>query len=1114
MMQRSTDRRPKSAGRADKRPSYAELQARVEQQAWDLAEAQAREQATAEVLAAISRSPTGLQRVLDTVVERALRLCAADGATVLRPHGDVLLAVAASGEPATLGLELPLGRGTVSGRAFLERRTIHVPDLATQVDTEYPEIKAVQQRFGYHSALAIPLLRRDGSAIGTLSISRVAAHAFTEAQIALVQTFADQAVIAIENAGLIEELQQRNREQTEALEREQATADVLRIISRAPTERQRVLDALVERAVLLTNAADANFGLLVDGLVRNSALYDPLGSYDDRVGRTRPITGGRVADQALLQRRMVHVFGSAAEIAVEYPNGAAVIRRLGHEQATILCVPLLRDGEPLGLLQVRRWDGEPFTEAQVTLLETFADQAVIAIENARLFEEVQERNREQAAALEREQATSNLLRVISQSPGTLQPVFDAIAEATGRLCAADDAGIATFDGQRQRPRSTYVIHEGITPSPYRPPGSALPPSDRGSVLGRAVLDGRTVHVWGEPEEIEAEYPLTARIMRERGLRAAVAVPLLKGGDAVGTIYARRIQSRPFTEQQIVMLQTFADQAVIAIENARLFDELQARIREQAEALEREQAMAEVLGIISRSPTDLPPVLEAAVAQAARLCAAEVAAIHRVEGGVGHTVAAFVAPGVQQPVRGFAAAAVSRDRFWGRAALDRRTVHVYGGEAVLAREFPESVAYLRTQGTPLPWAVLAVPLLRADAVIGVLALHRVTAQPFSDPQIALVETFADQAVIAIENARLFEELQASNATLREALEQQMATAGVLQAISRSVFDLQMVLDTLAEHAARLCDADRCSIWHRRGDGYRQGAAYGTGVTEEFQAVFTNAILQAGYHTLVGRTALLGRIVHIPDSLADEHMRQRESVRLFGVRCQLGVPMLREGEAIGVFALTRLRPQAFTERQIALVTTFADQAVIAIENARLFEEIQAKSRELEELNQQLEDANRHKSAFVANMSHELRTPLNAIIGYSEMLQEEAEELGQEGMTADLGKVNAAGKHLLGLINNILDLSKIEAGRMDLYLEDFAVADLIGDVTAVVQPLVEQHGNTLVVETDGDLGMMHADLTKVRQTLFNLLSNAAKFTEHGTIMLTVTGPHPPAPSPNAGS
>ena len=260
----------------------------------------------------------------------------------------------------------------------------------------------------------------------------------------------------------------------------------------------------------------------------------------------------------------------------------------------------------------------------------------------------------------------------------------------------------------------------------------------------------------------------------------------------------------------------------------------------------------------------------------------------------------------------------------------------------------------------------------------------------------------------------------------------------------------------------------------------------------------------------------RTVHIPDIEAeppDRYPSGRQGTRQARMRAILAAPLLREGVRIGVFFLGRSEVRPFTDKQTALLETFAAQAVIPIENARLFEEIQAKSRELEVLNQQLEDANRHKSAFVANMSHELRTPLNAIIGYSEMISEELEEAGQANLVPDLDRINVAGKHLLSLINNILDLSKIEAGRMDLFIEDFDVADLARNVASVVQPLVQQHGNRLVVETDRELGMMRADLTKVRQALFNLLSNAAKFTERGTITLTVAGPHPPTPSPNTG-
>ena len=359
------------------------------------------------------------------------------------------------------------------------------------------------------------------------------------------------------------------------------------------------------------------------------------------------------------------------------------------------------------------------------------------------------------------------------------------------------------------------------------------------------------------------------------------------------------------------------------------------------------------------------------------------------------------------------------------------------------------------------------------------------------QIALLETFADQAVIAIENARLFEELEQRNRELSEALEQQTATAEVLKVISRSAFDLQPVLDTLVENAVRLCGAENGMIFRVDGEVSRLAASYGR--SPEFIEFVTRNPPAVRWDTATGRAALGRRTVHIPDVFEDPEYSYAGRSVAEGFRTALVVPMLRAQEAFGAFGVLRQQVRPFSERQIELLETFADQAVIAIENARLFEELQ-------QVNRALAEASQHKSQFLANMSHELRTPLNAVIGYSEMLQEEVEDVGDEAYLPDLQRINAAGKHLPGLINDILDLSKIEAGRMDLYVEAFGVAAMIGEVEAIVRPMVEKNANTLVVSCPDDIGAMHADQTKLRQTLFNLLSNAAKFTDHGTISLTV--------------
>jgi signal transduction histidine kinase len=376
-----------------------------------------------------------------------------------------------------------------------------------------------------------------------------------------------------------------------------------------------------------------------------------------------------------------------------------------------------------------------------------------------------------------------------------------------------------------------------------------------------------------------------------------------------------------------------------------------------------------------------------------------------------------------------------------------------------------------------------------------------------PDIWAATPCAAQAMIVALEARLAQREQeiaelarANNELARalgEALEQQTATSEVLKVISRSAFDLDTVLQTLVENACRLCGAQIGAIHRPDGEQYTLAVSYGH-TPEEHAAVAAHPV-RAGRDTLVGRVVLEQRTVQIPDSAADPEYRG-PAAQLGLYRTRLGVPMLREGQLIGVIAVFKEIVEPFTAREIELVETFADQAVIAIENVRLFQEIEEKSRQLEVVSQ-------HKSTFLANMSHELRTPLNAIIGYSEMLQEEAEDLGEESMRRDLERIQAASKHLLGLINDVLDLSKIEAGKMDVYLETFDVATLLRDVTAIVQPLMERNANVLEVHWADDLGTMRADLTKVRQALFNLLSNAAKFTDHGTITLAAARERAPA-------
>ena len=517
-------------------------------------------------------------------------------------------------------------------------------------------------------------------------------------------------------------------------------------------------------------------------------------------------------------------------------------------------------------------------------------------------------------------------------------------------------------------------------------------------------------------------------------------------------------------------------------------DVEARNRELTTELDRQTATADVLRIIAQSPTELGPVLDAIARSAVRLCAASDAVIERLEGDRFYNAAHA---GTQ--LQGLVGMPLPLTRRFpgGRAVLDRRRVVIDDIQAVAETEFPDTLELLKLNTIR---SVAEIPLLSEGKPLGSLAVLRSELRPFTDAEIALLETFADQAVIAIENVRLFKELEARTHELTRSVEQLTALGEVGRAVS-STLDLPTVLGTIVARATSLADVDAGVIYEydECREIFEPRATHQL-PDEVVQAMAASPVKRGEGAT--GRLAETREPMQLPDIRAiTTQSHVRDALSRAGYRALLAVPLLLDDRLIGGLTVIRTAQGAFAPETVDLLRTFATQSALAIQNARLFRELAEKSAELEM-------ASKHKSTFLANMSHELRTPLNAIIGYSEMLQEDASELaGGERLVDDLRKVHAAGRHLLELINAVLDLSKIEAGKMELYLEEIDVAALVRDVVAVIQPLAEKNGNRLEVLCDAGIGAMRADLTKVRQSVFNLLSNACKFTERGTVSLTLT-------------
>jgi signal transduction histidine kinase len=882
--------------------------------------------------------------------------------------------------------------------------------------------------------------------------------------------------VARGRAAAVPEFASVKRELAEAHEQQKATSEILQVISRSPNDLQPVFESIVQSAARLCEATNASLYRVDGEALRHVANYGRVSTLN--LGETRPIARGSLSGSAIIGRKIVHVRDALAVAKTRFPDSRTAIKR--ERIRTSLAVPLLRGKTAYGVIVVRRDVIRPFSASQIALLKTFANQAVIAIENVNLLGALRQRTDDLSEALEQQTATSEVLKVISSSPGELEPVFQAMLENATRICEAKFGVLYRLDGQAFRP----TAWRGVTPAlaDYLRTRAPTPPTP-GAPLAR-LLEAR-IGAAVQTADATTE-PGVGAPARLGGARSLVAVPMHKDSALAGAIVIYRTEVRPFTDKQIELLKNFAAQAVIAIENARLLNELRQRTDDLSEALEQQTATSEVLNVISNSLTDTQPVFDTIVQSGLRLFpgAAVFVALPR-DGMIYPAAMAENDPARAEGWKQRFPFPLTREYMHSIALLDRVIVDVPDVRHAPA-ELATGAKNFLVSGYR---AVTIMPMMRGDVAIGALSVVRMNPGPLSAKQLAVLKTFAAQAVIAIENTRLLNELRQRTEDLSESLEQQTATADVLKVISRSTFDLRAVLDTLLRSAGRLCDADMGTIAQKKGDQFYRSVAYG--FPEAFLEYVKDQPVAVARNTGTGRALVEGHVVHIADVMADPDFDWPDAQKLGGFRTMLGVPMLREGIPVGVLTLTRADVRPFTDKQIELVATFADQAAIAIENVRLFDEIQDKSR-------QLAEASEHKSRFLANMSHELRTPLNAILGYTELITDSVYGEPPERMKAVLERITRNGKHLLGLINDVLDLSKIEAGQLVLALDNYSLRDLVHGVYGAVETLAAEKKLAFKVEMAKDLPAGRGDERRLTQVLLNLVGNAIKFTDKGEIVI----------------
>ncbi len=909
----------------------------------------------------------------------------------------------------------------------------------------------------------MPLLK-DGEVIGGLTLQRREAKPYGDKQIELVENFAKQAVIAIENARLLTELR-------ETLDQQTATAEVLRVINSSPGNLAPVFDAVLDKALTLCQAA---FGVLhtYDGeAFRALAMRGISGKAAESLRGMVPDPGSAL-DQLVKGSRVVHIPDALDTDAyrARLPTRVVLVEELGAR--TALWVALRRDEEILGAFVIYRKEVRPFSASEIALLENFAAQAVIAMENARLINETR-------AALERQTATSEVLGVISASPGELKPVFESMLANALRLCEAQSGMLLRYDGDAFETAAIRGVHpehaKFFTHGSFR----MQPESNMGRML--ATKDVVHDHDLALSPGYLARKPVPVHAVEVAGVRTGISVPLLKEGTVVGAFIVFRTEVRPFTDKQIELVKNFAAQAVIAIENARLLTELR-------ESLDRQTATADILRVIASTPGDPTRALDTIAETAARMFEASAVDLRRVDGNVLRSIGTV--PFHRRSLR-FRAMS---DTPFGKRCCENAQLHiqrererefVVGGDPGReSKMLPARRRWLTGDGGRLYAAVARGRCDRRHES------RRGEVRPFRPDELELMRGFADQAVIAIENARLLTELRARTDDLARSVGELKALGDVIQAVN-STLDLETVLTTIVSNSVRLSQTEAGAIYVFDG---------GTG---EFRPRATHGMDERMIEAISGRQAATGATAHPRGRGTARAGADRRSARGAAqsadrphhrgrVPRRLRDPAPAAGPRVGALVVRRRAPGEFPAATVELLETFAAQSVVAIQNARLFAEIEEKGRELAE-------ASQHKSQFLANMSHELRTPLNAILGYTDLILDDIYGAAPHEMREVLERVGVNGRHLLGLINDVLDLSKIEAGQLVLALSDYSIKGLIQGVYAAIEPLATTKNLTLTLDIPQGLAAAHGDERRLTQVLLNLVGNALKFTDAGEIKIS---------------